>query len=60
MTSDRIELLRILSNLDQSLAKIESIIEREQSYDGWLIVIQVHAKLEVAHTRAVDALKRTA
>jgi hypothetical protein len=60
MPSDRIELLRILSNLDQSLAKIESIIEREQTYDGWDIAMQVRAKREVAHTRAVDALKRTA
>ncbi len=59
MPSDRIELLRILSNLDQSLAKIESIIEREPTYDGWQAAIQVRAKLEVTHTRAVDALRRT-
>ena len=60
MPSDRIKLLRILSNLDQSLAKIESIIEREPTYDGWQAAIQVRDRLEVAHTRAVDALKRTA
>jgi hypothetical protein len=60
MISDRIELLRVLSNLDQSLAKIENIIEREQTYDGWQVAIQLRARLEVAHTRAVDALKRTA
>jgi hypothetical protein len=59
MPSDRIELLRILLNLDQSLAKIESIIEHEQTYDGWQIAVQVRAKLEVAHARAVDALRRT-
>ena len=57
MPNDRFQLLRILSNLDQSLAKIESIIEREQTYDGWQVAIQVRAKLEVAHTRAVDALR---
>jgi hypothetical protein len=59
MPCDRIELLRILSNLDQSLAKIESVIEREQSYAGWQVAVQVRDKLEVAHTRAVDALRRT-
>jgi hypothetical protein len=58
MPSDRIDLLRILSNLDQSMAKIETIIEREKTYDGWQVAIQVRARLEVAHTRAVDALKR--
>jgi hypothetical protein len=60
MPSVRIELLRILSNLDQSMAKIEKIIEREQTYDGWQVAVQIRAKLEIAHTRAVDALKRTA
>jgi hypothetical protein len=59
MPSDRIKLLRILSNLDQSMAKIESIIEREQTYDGWQIATQVRVRLEEAHTRAVDALRRT-
>ena len=58
MPSDRIDLLRILSNLDQSLAKIETIIEREQTYDGWQVAVKVRARLEVAHTRAVDALRR--
>ena len=58
MPSDRIDLLRILSNLDQSMARVESIIEREQTYDGWQVAMQVRARLEVAHTRAVDALRR--
>jgi len=60
MPSDRVALLRILSNLDQSLAKIERVIEREQTYDGWQAAIEVRAKLESAHMRAVDALKRMA
>ena len=60
MPSDRIELLRILLKLDQSLAKIESIIERQHTYGGWQAAIQVRDRLEVAHTRAVDALKRSA
>ena len=51
--------LRILSNLDESLVKIKSIIEREQTYDGWQVAVEVRAKLEVAHTRAVYALRRT-
>ena len=58
MPSDRIDLLRILSNLDQSLGKIDSIIEHERTYDGWQAAIRIRAKLEVAHTRAVDALSR--
>jgi hypothetical protein len=59
MPSDRIELLRILSNLDQSIAKVERIIESEQTYDGWQAAMSVQAKLEVAYTRALDALRRT-
>jgi hypothetical protein len=58
MPSDRITLLRILSNLDQSLAKIERIIEREQTYDGWQAAIRLRDRFEVAHTRAVDALRQ--
>jgi hypothetical protein len=41
MPSDRIPLLRILSNLDQSLAKIEHIIERKHTYNGWQAAIAV-------------------
>jgi hypothetical protein len=59
MATDRIELLRILSNLDQSMAKIEAIIEREQTYEGWQAASAVRGRLEVAYTRAVDALRRT-
>jgi hypothetical protein len=59
MPSDRIELLRILSNLDQSMAKVERIIESEQTYDGWQAATAVQAKLEIAYTRTLDALKRT-
>jgi hypothetical protein len=56
MVTDRIELLRILSNLDQSLAKIEAIIEREQTYEGWQTATAFRGRLEVAYTRALDAL----
>ena len=58
MPSDRIELLRILSNLDQSMGKVDHIIEREQTYEGWQAATAVRAKLEVAYTRALDALRR--
>jgi hypothetical protein len=59
MPNDRIELLRILSNLDQSMAKVERIIESEQTYDGWQAATAVRVKLENAYTRALDALRRT-
>jgi hypothetical protein len=58
MPNDRIDLLRILSNLDQSMAKIDSIIEHEQTYGGWQAANAVRIKLEVAYTRVVDALRR--
>ena len=58
MPDDRIEILRILSNLDQSMAKIERIIETEQTYDGWQAAQEIRDTLEVAHTRAMDALRR--
>jgi hypothetical protein len=56
MPSDRTQLLRILSNLDQSLAKIERIIEHEQTYDGWQISMAIQARLEDAYARTIDAL----
>jgi hypothetical protein len=60
MPSDRIELLRILSTLDQSMAKVERMIESEQTYDGWQTATAVRAKLEDAYARALNALQRTA
>jgi hypothetical protein len=59
MPSDRIQLLRILSNLDQSMAKLERTIEHEQTYDGWQVSMAIQAKLEDAYARALDALQRT-
>ena len=59
MPTDRIELLRILSNLDQSMAKLEHIIESEQTYDGWQAAAALKTKLEAAYARALDALSRT-
>ena len=58
MPSDRIELLRILSNLDQSMAKIEAIIDREQTYEGWQTAMAVRARLETAYARTLHALRR--
>ena len=60
MPTDRLKLLRILSKVDQSLAKTESVIEREQTYDGWQAAIETRGALEDVHTRAIEALKRMA
>lgn len=57
MTSDRVELLRILSNLDQSMAKVGSIVEHAQSYEGWQTAVDARAKLQDIELHAISAIR---
>ena len=45
MTSERTCILRLLAGVDQSLAKLESLIEHARNYDGWQLAIDTRAQL---------------
>lgn len=58
MSSDRTELLHLLAALDQSIAKIEFILERAQTYLGWQVALETRAILQDRELRVRAALRQ--
>lgn len=58
MISDRIALLRLLSNLDQSMARIEVMIEQAQTFEGWQSALEAQACLKDQELQIQCALRQ--
>lgn len=59
MTADRTALLTLLSNLDQSMARIEVMVEHAQTFDGWQTALDAHAYLKNQELQVQAALRQT-